>query len=163
MSRFSQSLEAVFEAYGDDAEAGLQAFGNTDPPAYAAYVDAAAAKQYRADHGTYRRSALLLATKDIAQQAAGQAHLFDPGPSTKRVDIRRILVLDGVEYDIATLSGTAGAEVVRRVAERDLAPATTTIERCRYMLQAAEHVAQESDRLGRDVSFGEVLGLAVAA
>jgi len=59
VSRFAKSLEDVFEAYGDDAEGGLAAFANTDPPAWSAYVDQAAVKQYRADHGAYRRSMLL--------------------------------------------------------------------------------------------------------
>jgi hypothetical protein len=158
MSRFRQSLQEVFDAYGDDAEAGLYALAQTDPPFWSAYVDAAASKQYKSDYRRHRDTRIVKAKKDAVAKAKGQVQLFDPGDTAEMVELRAVLVLEGTEYDLAKLAGHEGAAIVRRVAERDLKPALTSITRNRYMLRLSEHVVTETDRLGRAVTFAEALG-----
>lgn len=160
MSRYSQTLTEVFDAYGDDAGAALAAFANLDPEAWSLYVDSAAEKQYLSDYRNHRRSLTRSVEKEALAEYAGQAQLFDPGPSAERVELRRVLVLDGREYEVAALSGHEGAAIARKVAERDLAPSLTTVNRCRFTLRLADHVDAETERLGRPVTFGEVLGWA---
>lgn len=170
-SRFPKSLVAVFDAYEDDAAAGLVALAtaglvalaNTDPPLWHSYVDAAAERQYRSDYARHRRSLIVLARKDDLSATRGQARLFEVDDSDALVRLREVLVLDGSQHRLAELAGADGAAVLRRVAERDLAPATTVVSRCRTMLKLADHLETESTRLRRDVSVGEVLTLGAAA
>lgn len=160
MSRYRQSLVEVFDAYGPDARGGLDAWANTDPEAWSDYVDSAAEKQYHADRAGYRRSHLRSAAREALAENAGQARLFEVPSTEEQVEIRRTLVLDGVEYDVGSLAGHDGAAVARKVAERDLVPALTSVNRCRFTLKLADHVDEETERLGRPVSFAEVLGWA---
>lgn len=162
MTRMHSSLTAVFEAYGDDAQAGLAALANTDPPFWSAYTDSAAERQYRSDHARYRRSLLTLVDKDAIARVSGQPRLFDVPEGESLVQLRSVLVLDGVQYDIGGLAGATGASVLRGVAQRDLAPATTVVNRCRIMLRLADHIEAETSRLSRDVTVAEVLSLAAA-
>ena len=163
MSKHHSSLVEVFEQYGHDATAGLAALANTDPPFWSAYVDAAAEKQYRADHRSYQRSLLRMVRRDDLTTSAGQARLFEVPQSDEEVALRRELVLDGETYQLALLAGLDGAAVLRRVAQRDLAPATTTVKRCRILLQLADHIEAETERVGRDIAVGDVLNLAERA
>lgn len=160
MSRYSQTLQDIFEAYGDDAEMALEAYANIDPEGWSLYVDSAAEKQYVSDYRNHRRSLTRSVAKEALAEAAGQAQLFDPGPSAERVELRRIIVFEGQEFDLGTLAGHDGAAIARKVAERDLAPSLTLVNRCKFTLRLADHVDAETERLGRPVTFGEVLGWA---
>lgn len=154
------SLVEVFEAYGHDAEAGLAALGQTDPPFWSIYVDAAAEKQYRADHRRYQRSLLRMVQKDAVDIGRGQAKLFELPAGEAEVALRAELILDGETFALDHLAGLEGAAVLRRVAERDLAPATTTLNRCRMLLRIADHIEAETERTGRDVAVADVLQVA---
>lgn len=158
MSRYRQSLRDVFDAYGDDAEAGLQALANTDPPFWSEYVDAAAAKQYKADYRRHRATITASASREAVAEAAGQARLFIPPESEERIELRRVVILDGQEYDLARLSGHDGTAIAREVAYRDMKPAATVMARSRFVLRLCDHIDAETERLGRDVSFAEALG-----
>lgn len=160
MSRYSQTLQEVFDAYGADAESALAAYANIDPEGWSLYADSAAEKQYLSDYRNHRRSLTRSVEKEALASVSGQARLFEVPPSTERVELRRILILDGEEHDLATLAGHEGSSIARKVAERDLAPSLTTLNRCRFILQVADHVDAETERIGRPVSFAEVLGWA---
>jgi hypothetical protein len=162
MSRTPSPLAAVFDAYGDDAEAGLAALANTDPAFWHAYVDEAAERRYRNDYSSHRRTLKVSMQKDATRSAAGQARLFEPGPGAM-VELREVLVYDGTEYHLADLEGEEGAAILRKVAERDLAPALTTVERSRSYLRLAEHLTTETHRLDRSVKVAEVIVMAVAS
>ena len=162
MTKHHSSLVDVFEQYGHDADAGLAALANTDPPYWSAYVDSAAAKQYRADHRSYQRSLVRLIERDALEAASGQIRLFEVDPGVE-VEVRAQLVLDGETYRTDELAGGEGAAVLRRVAQRDLSPAVTTVRRCKTLLKLADHLEAETTRTGVDVSVGEVLGLRVAS
>jgi len=160
VSRYRRSLTEIFDAYGDAASDALAAWANIDSEAWSDYVDQAAEKQYRSDYGAHRRSMTRAVEKEALAAEAGQAQLFETSGSTVKVELRRTLVLDGVEYDVAELAGHDGAAIARKVAERDLAPSLTTLNRCKFTLQLADHVDAETERLGRPVTFAEVLGWA---
>lgn len=166
MSRHAASLVATFEAYGpDEADDALAAYAQTDPDAWSAYVDTAAARRWKADRRGWLKSQVAAVEREaIAATAADQPRLFEVAPveGVAQLVLRERLVLDGEEFDLGRLSGLEGAKIVRKVAERDLTPALTTVVRSRQMLQLAEHVTTESERLGRDVTFGEVLGWVAA-
>lgn len=159
MSRYSNALSDVFAAYGADAESGLAAYANVDPEGWSDYVDSAAIKRYRDDYANYARSLVRLVEKERIASDAGQARLFEVAEGAQ-IKMRERIILDGVEHDLGALTARNGADVIRKVAARDLAPAVTTVERCRALLRLADHMEAESERLGRDVSAGEVLGWA---
>jgi hypothetical protein len=163
MSRHSNALTDVFAAYGDDAEAALEAFANVDHEAWSAYVDRAVAKQYHADYASWRRGLVRSTTADAIASRSGQVRLFEPTESAPIIDFRARLVLDGDEYELASLRGHHGADVLRSAAQRDFGPAATTLKRCRQMLALADHIEAETGRLGRDVSVAEALGWEAAA
>lgn len=153
-------LVAVFDAYGEDAEAGLAALANTDPPFWHAYTEAAVVRQYRSDYAKHRRTLTLSVAKENLATDAGQARLFEVDESEVRVKIREVLTLDGREYPLLSLAGEDGAAVLRKVAQRDLGPARTTVARCRQMERLGDHLSVESSRLHREVTVAEVLGVA---
>lgn len=156
----TRPLAEIFDAYGDDAKAGLAAWANLNPESWSAYVDAAAERQYRGDYAVWRRRLISTAQQERVAEDNGQARLFEPPEPGALTDFRQRVVLDGIEHDMADLEGADGAAVIRKVAERDLAPAVTTVSRCRSMLKLADHMDAETERLGRPVSAGEVLGWA---
>lgn len=160
MSRYSNTLQAIFDEYGDDATAALAAYANIDPEGWSAYCDSAAEKQYRVDRAAHRRSLIRSVEKDVIAAASGQARLFEVPAHEEQVELRSTFVYEGVEYDVGSLAGHDGAAIARKVAERDLAPSLTTVNRCRFTLRLADHVDAETERLGRPVTFGEVLGWA---
>lgn len=148
---------AIFEQYGDDAEAALQAFANISNAAWSEYVDESTERQYRLDYSAWRRSLARSARKERLADDSGQVRLFEPPESSAKVELRERLVLDGNEFELRTLTDTG---VIRKVAQRDLAPAVTTVERCKSYFALADHMDAETDRLGRPVTAGEVLGWA---
>jgi hypothetical protein len=162
MSRYSNTLTELFEAYGNDATAALEAYGNVDNEGWSEYTDRAAEKQYRFDYGSWLRGQVRATEADSIAAVSGQARLFEVEPGFA-IDIRTTLILDGVEYDVGSLAGADGADVLRKVAARDLKPAKTTIVRCKGQLALADHIVAESERLGRDVCAAEVLGWSQAA
>lgn len=155
-----ESLAEIFVTYGDDAEPALAAWANLDPEAWSTYVDVAAEFRYHLDYAKWRRAMVRSAKAEAVQKQTGQARLFEMPESEAKVELRSKLVLDGVEHDLAGLAGDKGADIIRLVAERDLSPALTTVNRCRTLLRLADHMDAEAERLGRDVSAGEVLGWA---
>ena len=163
MARYSNTLTEVFEAYGHDATEALEAFANLDHESWSTYVDAAAEKQYLADYKNYVRSLTRSVDKEALKADAGQVRLFEPTDGAAEFRMRERLRLDGHEYDLASLAGISGAQIIREAAERDLKPALTTINRCKAQFQLAKHIEGESERLGREVAAGEVLGWRTAA
>lgn len=105
-------------------------------------------------------------TRDIvvadAFAASGQARMFDPGEA----DVTKLIRTELIDPDtskpiqVGPLAGERAAKVLRRVAERDITPALTTVNRCKLYLRLADHVESETERTGRDVSVAEVLGWA---
>lgn len=162
MARMHSSLIAVFEQYGDDAEAGLQALANTDHALWSAYTDSAAEAKYRSDFASWVRRQTVRMSKDDIAASNGQARLFTP-PRSKLVEARMMVRLDGKIYRVADLAGHEGAAILRRVAERDLKPSRTTVARCKVQLKLADHITAETDRLGRDVSVNEVVKMEAVA
>lgn len=160
MAWYSNALKDVFEAHGDDAETALSAFANTAPAEWSEFVDRAAEKEYLRCYKNWVGSHLKRAEKERLTADSGQARLFEPPEPALTVVFRERLFLDGREYDLASLKGYDGADVLARVADRDESPAVTTVQRCRNMRGLAEHMRAETERLGRDVSAGEVLGWA---
>jgi hypothetical protein len=162
VSRYSKTLTEVFEAYRDEAQAALAAYANVDPEGWSEYVDRSAAKCYLADYAHWRNSQVRRVEADAIAAANGQARLFEVEPGVA-VDVRTVLVLGGVEYEVGSLVGATGAAILRAVAQRDLKPAVTTVKRCKNWFSLADHIVAESERLGRDVSVAEVLGWSEAA
>lgn len=162
MNRFGKTLTDIFEHYGDDAETALEAFGNIDNAAWSVYVESAAAKQYARDYGNWLRSQVREVDRDAVKSAAGHARLFEP-PEGVSVLVRTVLRYDGKDIHLASLAGHRGATIAREVADRDAKQGKTMLERSNRLRQLADHVAAESDRLGRDVRFGEVLAWAESA
>jgi len=157
MARYSNALTAVFEAYGEDVAAALAAYANTDPEGWSAFVDAAAEKQYLADCRNWSRQLVGSVVKERLEQVTGQARLFELAASEARIEFRERLRLDGVEHEVATLKDTS---VIRKVADRDEAAARTTLVRSARLRRLADHIDAETERLGRPVTAGEVLGWA---
>lgn len=149
---------AIFEQYGDDAAAALQAFANVDNAGWSTYTDEAAEIRYRQDYAKWRRSITRSAKAEAVKADSGQVRLFEPPESQATIALRTRVVWDGEEHYLAMLRGRDGADVIRKVAQRDLAPAKTTVARCRNLLGLADHMEAETVRLGRPASAGEVLG-----
>lgn len=160
MSRYSNALSDVFAAHGADAESGLAAYANTDPQGWSSYIDDAAVMRYRSDQANWARSLVRSVERERITSATGQARLFEPGETDAHIKVRERLRLDGIDHDLGPLAGKEGVDVIRKVAERDLSPALTTVNRCRTLLRLADHMDAESERLGRPVTAGEVLGWA---
>lgn len=163
MARVHSALADVFEHYGDDASAGLEALANTDNEFWSRYVDEAAESRYRLDYARWVRSHLVSVQHEVTAASKGQAQLFDMPRQAKAIELREVLQYDGRTYRLADLAGTEGAQVLLAVANRDDKPAKTVIIRNRVYRRLANHIVAETERTGRDVSAGEVLGLSVKA
>ena len=157
MSRNPSSLVSVFEAYGDDAAQALEAWANVDHEAWSAFTDGAAESLYLNRYKAWRRSLTTTVDKAFTKAKKGEARLFNVPESVESTVLRERLVYDGNEYELLGLAGHDGAALARKVAERDLAPSLTTVNRCRFMLELADHIDAETERLGRPVEFREVL------
>ena len=163
MGRFSRSLTEVFEAYGDDADSALEAWANVDPEAWSDYCDGAAVRRYTADYAAFVRTLTHSVDREALKAEAGEARLFEVTEASAEFRMRERIRLEGREYALASLSGAAGAEIIRAAALRDRKAALTTIQRSAAQMRLADHIEHESDRLGRDVTAGEVLGWTEAA
>lgn len=157
MARYSNALTSVFEAYGEDAKSALEAYGNVDNEGWSCYVDAAAEKQYLADYRNWSRQLVGSVARERLERRSGQARLFELDETATQLDLRRRLRLDGEEFDLAALADTS---TIRKVADRDESGARTTLVRSRVLRKLADHMDAESERLGRPVTAGEVLGWA---
>lgn len=158
MARYSKALTEVFEACGDsDVDLALSTYANTAPDEWSEFVDRSAGKEYLRCYLNWVRSHVKEVERERLTEHAGQARLFELPPSPVVVEFRERLILDGREHELATLADPA---VIRKVASRDLTPAVTTVERCKGYFALADHMEAESERLGRPVTAGEVLGWA---
>lgn len=150
------SLDDIIDQYGDDPEAALDAFANYDPQAWSAFVDRAARAEYKR-RCARRRNARMVEFRPRKQQRK----LFQVD-ETEAIHFREIVVIpDGsTETPLMELAGSEGARKLREVAERDEAPARTTLIRANQYRALADEVERQSARLGRPVSVADVLGIA---
>lgn len=157
------TLYDLFEAYGDKPTEALAAWANVDPDAWSKFTDEASENRYHADFRRWLGRQVATVKADALKQASGQARLFEPPDSGTLVELREWLLIDGEQVRFIDLEGRAGASLIRKVMTRDLKPALTTVNRCKYGLALADHIETESDRLGRDVAVHEVVTLGEAA
>lgn len=157
------SLNDLFDAYREDARGALAAWANTDHDGWSAFVDGAAEEKYRNRYRRWLSGQVERFSADAIKAKRGEVRLFEPPESGVMIELRRTLILDGAEVSLLSLAGRAGAGALRQAMQRDLAPAKTTIARCRHGLALADHIEAESERIGRDVSVAEVIELRAAA
>ena len=154
------NLSTIFEAYGEDPAAALEAFANLDPQAWSDYNDRAAERQYRAEYRAWVRS-----QKAQLLTESQQVKLFGDS-DVDRIVVRERLVTkrDGErqEHDTFALAGAEGAAILREVIERDSKGAKTTLARTTALRKLADELERRSKAEGRPVSVAEVLGLEAA-
>jgi len=151
----------IFAAYGSDVAGALRNWEQIDPLGYGAFAASAVERQYRADHGRWVRTQTVKLERSAAKPKTDR--LFAPPPSkADQIEVRSTIVHDGTEHTMLGLAGKAGAKVLREAALRDLAPAETTADRCRFNIELADKIEAASVAAGRPVSVGEVLGLVAA-
>lgn len=149
----------LFAAYGDDVDAALDAWPNLDPEGYAAWEASLARRAYLNAYRAWVRTQTVELERDELRQRTGQTRLFTPEPAAD-LSLRKIVNVDGDLFALAALAGKRGADALRRIAERDSRPAATTLARARQLEKLAAHIEAESQRLGRDVTVAEALGVA---
>lgn len=152
------SLTDMFSTYGDDAETALDAYANYAPAEWSEFVDAAAADTYRRRYAAWMRS-----QKVHAITVKDQPNLFGE-IDAERVTVRARIVgrKDGQrhEYQMTSLAGAEAVEILRAAADRDEAPARSTLINARVMRNLADEIERLSEVEGRPVSVAEVLGIA---
>lgn len=149
----------LFAAYGDDFPALLAAWPNLDPTGYRVWSEQAEHRQIKAEYARWRSRQ----TADIAKTRRTESAppLFDAPPAkVETVKVRAIIAHEGGDSHLMELAGEDGAKKLREAALRDLGPAETTTARCRRMIDLADQILAESERLGRPVSVAEVIGMA---
>lgn len=154
----------LFTAYGDDADLALGAWPNLDPTGYAAWSATVERRQYLADYRRWVGRQTVAVKREVAKADDGQVPLFDaPTAGVPTLAVRSTIVHDGHTLDLFALSGPDGARLLREAMLRDLGPASTTVDRCRYGIALADHIEAQSVALGRNVTVGEVLSIGRAA
>lgn len=161
MSKKAEVMAELFDAYGDDADGALAAMANVSPHVWSQYVDEAASKQYLTDYKAWVRR-----QTSRVDRTRSTNRLFQVD-DTERITLRaRIAIqVEGKRKEFATLAlaGAHGAELLRLAADRDEAPARTTLIRCALYRRLATQVEKRSKSEGRDVSVGEVVEATKAA
>lgn len=153
----------VFAAYGDDADDALRNWAQIDPEGYQHFVDTAAARQYVTDYRAWSRRQRIVVERTARAADAGAPPLFDaPAPKPQPINTRATVVHDGTERHLLELAGAEGAALLRQAALRDLAPAESTTQRCRFHLELADLIEAATVEAGRPVAVSEVLHLATA-
>lgn len=151
----------IFEAYGDEPRAALDAWLNVDPEGFARWSDQAEERQYHAEFMRWVRGKTIKLER--VEQNPGQTRLFEPPATSRGVKVRAALIHGGEIMETEQLAGLEGARFIRAAMTRDLAPAKTTVARCAYGFALADHLEAETERLGRPVSVAEVVGLRLAS
>lgn len=148
---------SIFEAYGADARAGLDAWLNVDPDDLHRWSDQAEERQYRAEYRRWLGRQTVVA--DAAEIAEGpqQPRLFEPPKATRTVELRSTVIHEGESKPLGDLAGLEAVRVLRDVCRRDLTPALTAVNRAKFGLALADHIEAETERLGRAVTVAEVI------
>lgn len=151
----------LFTAYGDDPRAILDAWPNLDPQGYAIWSDKAEERQILTEYRRWARTQ----TIKLERNPDHEEHpaLFPQPRKGKAITVRQTVVHDGEEVALLSLTGHEGATLLRQAMLRDLGPASTTVDRCRYGIKLADLIDAETERLGRPVSAAEILGVERAA
>ena len=153
MSTLAQDKAALFEAYGDDAEAAVQAMPNAFPNLWRWWSEHALLATYRRDVRTWRRRRKVV----DARITEAPASLFgEPKRTTKRKLLRHTLETASGPVPIEALAGGAGAEVLRSIAERDRKPAITMLDRCSQYERLAAELEAAAER-GETLTVAEIL------
>lgn len=153
-------LTEIFAEYGDDATGALEAYANVDPRGWSEFMDTSAEATYRRRYAAWMRNQKVQIFTDKDQR-----QLFD-GMEHESVQLRARVVSrrDGrrVEHAITALAGPEGVEILRAIADRDEAPARSTLIHANMLRRIADEVERLSKIEGRPVSVAEVLGLEAA-
>jgi hypothetical protein len=148
----------VFAAYDGDVDAILEAWPNVDPVGYAEWERTALVRLLRSDVGAWqRRQCVRVDREPKAETGQGRLEGVPLPVRRKSVRMRARVTTDKGPREFLTLSGKAGAKVLREVAGRDKPGAATTLARCERLLRIAEMIESETKRLGRPVSVAEVI------
>lgn len=163
----SEWLDKIYDRLGGDLDGptAVQIAIDLDDEQYQEHMARAGERQLVTDLKNLERRRLRTVKSDIREAAVGAVTLFDASEyeTDAATLVRERIRFDGRSVPVANLAGVRGAEIAMEVATRDLGQALTTVSRARFMQAVARHVIAETERLGRDVSFGEVLGWGTAA
>lgn len=155
MSR-SEVLVELFDAYGNDAQAALEAMANVDPLTWSTFVEEAAARQYRSEYAAWVRRQ----TKELS--IANSAPRLFSVDEVREVTLRERIVIrqDGErrEHALMALAGAHGAAIIRTACQRDERGARTTLGRTAALKKLAAELERRSEAEGRPVSVAEILG-----